>query len=226
MTLNHNIHNLKCLVRVSHFTKKSEDYNKFHNVYLFGVQSVNGKILTFHGMTDYGMLRSRIPLDQIFLFEPKNDIPFNYKQLWDCFSENISVITFEYLKEKKGQVILRDGTKIWAKYLFTIDWFDNSYSDEPSDYKCGHIMVSDDGYLLCQPNNRILWKDSNWITKPFPISAKEIKVDTELKSVENVSSRWITDDDDSFYYDIKEQNIDNEKNNNSYTIFDSDSIHS
>lgn len=176
--LNHNIDGTKCYVRLSHFTKREEDYNTFHNVYLFGIQSVSNKILTFHGMTDYGMLRSRIPLDQVFFTdEPTNDQPAHFKQLWDCFSENVSVIKYEYLETKRCEVVLKDGSKIWARYWFTVDWFDNPYSEEPSDYKCGHVLIADDGYILCQPNNRIYWKDSNWITKDFPILPYEIKVD-------------------------------------------------
>lgn len=208
MILNHNIDNIKCLIRLSHFTKREEDYNTFHNAYLFGIQSVCGKILTFHIMTDYGMLRSRVPIDQIFLKEPTDDIPAHFKQLWDCFSENVSVITYDYLYEKRCQVVLRDGVKVWATYLFTVDWYRNSYSDEPSDYKCGHILVADDGYLLCQPNNRIYWKDSNWVTKPFPINPKDIKVDENLLSVETVSDRWVSDDGDSYYYDLTKKDND------------------
>jgi hypothetical protein len=206
MILNHNIDNIKCYVRLSHFTKKEEDYNTFHGIYLFGIQSIAGKILTFHGMTDYGMLRSRIPLDQIFFTpSPTGDQPAHFKQLWDCFSENVSVITYNYLFEKRCQVVLRDGSKVWATYLFTVDWYKNPYSDEPSDYKCGHILVADDGYVMCQPNNRIYWKDSNWITKDFPIPPSEIKVDTHLQSVETVSDRWVSEDTDSYYYDIKQK---------------------
>lgn len=205
--LNSNIDNIKCYVRLSHFTKKEEDCNTFHNVYLFGIQSVANRILTFHGMTDYGMLRSRIPLDQIFFTNTLvNDIPAHFKQLWNCFSENVSVIKYDYLEGARCQVILRDGSKIWATYLFTVDWFNNPYSEEPTDYKCGHILRADDGYMLCQPNNRIYWKDSNWITKDFPINPKDIKVDTELRSVENVSDRWVSEDGDNYYYDIKENN--------------------
>ena len=205
MILNHNIDNLKCLVRQSYFTKDPSDHNIFHSAYLFGIQSISGKILTFHLMTDYGMLRSRVPISEIYLHQPVLDVPFHFKQLWDCFSENVSVITYDYLYEKKCQVVLRDGSKIWATYLFTVDWYNNSYSDEPSDYKCGHILVADDGYLLCQPNNRIYWKDSNWITKEFPIHPKKIKVDTELRSVENVSDKWVSEDTDSYYYDINKK---------------------
>jgi hypothetical protein len=202
--LNSNIPSFKCLVRLSHFTKNKEDENTYHNGYAFGIQSVEGKILTFHVMTDYGMLRSRVPISEIFLKVPDADIPNHYKQLWDCFSENITVIKFDYLSGKRCQVLLKDGRNIWATYMFTIDWFNNAYSDEPSDYKCGHILVSDDGYLLCQPNNRIYWKDSNWITKDFPIEKNLIKVDDTLVSVESYSDRWVSEDTNSFYYNIKQ----------------------
>lgn len=207
--LNANIDNLKCYVRLSHFTKNEEDQNTYHRAYAFAIQSVAGKILTFHIMTDYGMLRSRVPVSEIFLEIPKEDIPPDYKQLWDCFSENVSVITYDYLYDKRCQVILKDKKLVWATYLFTIDWYRNGYSDEPSDYKCGHILVADDGYLLCQPNNRIYWKDSNWVTKPFPDELKkQMKVDDDFISVEASSDRWVSADSSNFYYDIEKINTD------------------
>jgi len=52
------------------------------------------------------------------------------------------------------------------------------------------------------PNNRIFWRDSNWVTKEFPVSPSQIKVDTELPSVENQSDRWVSEDTDSYYYDV------------------------
>jgi hypothetical protein len=155
-------------------------------------------------MTDYGMLRSRVPISEIFLKEPTKDIPNHYKQLWDCFSENVTSTQFDYLSGKRCEVVLKDGEKVWATYMFTIDWFNNPYSDEPTDYKCGHILVADDGYILCQPNNRIYWKDSNFVTQDFPLEKKNIKVDYDLPSVESYSDRWVSEDTDSFYYDIKE----------------------
>jgi len=203
MVLNANIDNLKVKIRVSHFTKREQDRNLYHNATLFGVQSVTGKILTFHAMTDYGMLRSRVPISEIFLKEPTNDIPFHFKQLWDCFSENVSVTTFDYLYERRCKVVLKDRTTTWASYLFTIDWYKNGYSNEPTDYKCGHVLVADDGYMMCQPNNRIFWKDSNWITQEFPIPLQDIRVDNELLSVESVSDRWVTKGEDNFYYDFE-----------------------
>ena len=201
---NSNIPSFKALLKKSHITKNTEDENIFINVYVFGLQSADGKILTFHVMTDDGMLRSRVPISELYTKIPNNDIPFNFKQLWDCFSNNVTVTEFDFLNSHRCQVVLRDGTKVWATYMFTVDWFDNPYSNEPSDYKCGHILKSDDGYLLCQPNNRIFWKDSNWVTKKLPDNLKQFKVDTELPSVENLSDRWVTEDSNSFYYNIRE----------------------
>ena len=205
MKLNSNIPSFKALVKKSYFTKSEVDEWEYYNVYVFGIQSCSGKILTFHVMTDTGMLRSRVPLSEIYFKEKGEDIPDNFKQLWDCFSENVSVIEYDFLSYHKAQIVLRDGTKVWATYLFTVDWYDNPYSNEASDYKCGHIFRADDGYLLCQPNNRIFWRDSNWITKEMPEDLKQFKVDTDLISVENVSNRWVTEDGNSFYYDIKEK---------------------
>jgi hypothetical protein len=204
--LNLNIPSFKALVKKSHFTKNNEDKDVFLNVYCFGIQSISGVILTFHVMTDDGMLRSRVPMSEIYLTPPKKDIPYNFKQLWDCFSENVTVTEFDFLKNHRAQIILRDGSLVWGTYMFTVDWFDNSYSNEPSDYKCGHLFKGDDGYLLLQPNNRIYWKDSNWITKKLPENLKQFKVDSELISVENVSDKWVSEDTDSFYYKMEEIN--------------------
>jgi hypothetical protein len=204
MKLNANVSSFKAVVKKSYFTKNELDSDEYYNVYVFGIQSIAGKMLTFHILTDSGMMRSRVPLSEIYIQNPEKDVPFYYKQLWDCFSENVSVIEYDFLAYHRCQVVLRDGFKVWANYMFTVDWYNNPYSNEPSDYKCGHILASDDGYLLCMPNNRIFWKDSNWVTKKLPEDLKQYKVDTELLSVENQSDKWITEDTDSFYYDIIE----------------------
>lgn len=200
--LNENIPHFKAKVKKSYFTKNEKDSTEYYDVICFGIQSISGKILTFHIMTDNGMMRSRVPLSEIYIKQPENDIPFHFKQLWDCFSENVSVIEYNFLGYHRAQIVLRDGSKVWGEYMFTVDWFGNPYSDEPTDYKCGHVFASDDGYLLCMPNNRIYWKDSNWITKKLPDDLKQFKVDSELPSVENISDRWVSEDTDSFYYDI------------------------
>ena len=76
MNLNCNIPSFKALVKKSYFTKNIDDSNEFYNVYVFGIQSCSGQILTFHVMTDTGMLRSRVPLSEIYTKVPKDDIEY------------------------------------------------------------------------------------------------------------------------------------------------------
>ena len=107
--LNANIPSFKALVRKSYFTKNQENHNEFYNVYVFGLQSCAGRILTFHVMTDNGMVRSRVPLSEIYTKIPTNDIPFNFKQLWDCFSVKVTVTEYDFLAFHRAQIVLRDG---------------------------------------------------------------------------------------------------------------------
>ena len=76
--MNHNIPSFKALMRRSWITKNDQDNDTYDDVYVFGIQSVGGKILTFHVMTNYGMLRTRVPISEIFTKVPSNDIPYYY----------------------------------------------------------------------------------------------------------------------------------------------------
>ncbi len=153
-------------------------------------------------MFDFGMLRSRVPLSAIYWKQPVADVEIHLKQLWDCFSTNVTVHEFSYLSGKRCEVVLKNKYKVWGTYMFTVDWFDNPYSADPQFYKCAHIIAADDGYLLAQPNNRIFFKDMDWITKEFPVPLSEIKTDKELIRVETTSDRWISEDGNNYYYDI------------------------
>lgn len=195
----------RCFIKRSYYTHNNEDDNIFDNAVAFAIQSVVNKIITFHVMFDFGMVRSRVPLSSIYWKVPTKDLEPHMKQLWDCFGEDVAVTRLSYLSEKRCQILLKDKTWIWGTYQFTVDWFNNSFSENPPDYKNAHVIFCDDGYLCAQPNNRLKFADMNWVTKDFPVDPKLIKVDKELINVETISDRWISEDGDSFYYDIKKE---------------------
>lgn len=199
--MNYTIPSFKAFVKRSHLTKQPS--SELDPCYVFGIQSLGGKVLTFHIMTDYGALRSRVPISEIVFGD--GDYPVHFLQLWDCFSETAQVEVFDYLVGKRCEILLKDKNWVWATYMLTIDWFDNPYSEEPTDYKCGHLLKGDNGQLFLQPNNRLRWHDMNFVTRPFPINPKEFKVDSELVSVESFSDRWVSEDSDSYYYDMQEK---------------------
>lgn len=214
--MNYTIPSFKAFVRRSHLTKQPS--SELDPCYVFGIQSLGGKVLTFHIMTDYGALRSRVPISEI-IFAEGDYYSVHFLQLWDCFSETAQVEVFDYLVGKRCEVLLKNKNWVWATYMMTIDWFNNPYSEEPTDYKCGHLLKGDNGQIFLQPNNRLRWHDMNFVTRPFPINPKEFKVDSELVSVESFSDRWVSEDSDSYYYDMeekgaKEKPIDTEKKDN------------
>ena len=202
-TLNCDIPYFRALVRRSYYTHNPEHENIFDPVVCFAAQSVTNRILTFHAMFDFGMVRSRVPLSALYWKEPTEDIEPHFKVLWDCFGENFSVTQLAYLYGKRAKVILKDKREIWVTYCFTVDWFDNPFSNEPQDAKNMHVCRADAGYYVGQPNNRIVFADQNWVTRPFPVPPKDVKVDKEWLRVETFSDRWVSEDTDSFYYDVK-----------------------
>ena len=69
-----------------------------------------------------------------------------------------------------------------------------------------YCYIKKEHLFALQPNNRIFWRDSNFITKPLdPKSIPKYKVDKEIFICER-SDRWTSENTDSFYYDIIEEN--------------------
>lgn len=176
---------------------------RYYPVVVFGVQSLAPNIMMFHVMTNFGMLRSRIPLHALYHKEPTKEIAFDYLQLWGVFNEKVTYVEFDYLKGLRCQITLKDKTVEWGTYVGTFDWFDNGFSDEPSQYKCGHMIYLDCGHIAIQPNNRIKWRDMSFVTNDFP--KEPIYVDSKLFNPESISDRWTSTEDNNFYYDINEK---------------------
>jgi hypothetical protein len=141
--------------------------------------------------------------------DPSDKKPLDYLQLWDCFGESVTVTTYEYLAQSRVQVVFKDGTKEWGNYMMTFDWYNNPYSQEPTQYKAAHLIKLDDGNFALQPNNRLVWKDMSFTTKPFP-DKPDWKVDNKDWVCEAVSDRWIIhNENDNYYYSVKNIDLSN-----------------
>lgn len=201
---NTNINHFYCYLRKEHMYQHKKHVGEFDKVLVFGAQSCSGKALTFHILTDYGIVRSRVPIHMLCSSPEAKPMPLDYLQLWDCFHENVSVIEYDTLHDCRAKVVLKDGTTHWGNYMMTFDWYRNGYSDEPTQYKSLHMINLDNGNYTLQPNNRIYWKNMSFVTKPFPINPDFLVDDKEWKC-ESASDRWIINgDDDSYYYNLKE----------------------
>lgn len=202
-------------ISIPHFYAKLRDEHLyqhdgregFQDVVIFGVQSVAGKAMTFHIMTEEGAVRSRVPIHMLAWKDTAVKKSLDHLQLWDCFGENVTVVTYDYLAQSRVQTVFKDGTKEWGSYVMTFDWFNNPYSAEPTQYKAAHLIKLDGGNFTLQPNNRLMWKDMSFTTKPFP-KKPDWKVDDKDWVCESVSDRWVVHhENDSYYYTVEETNL-------------------
>lgn len=203
--LNVNIPHFYCYMRKEHMYQHQSHIGEYVKVTVFGVRSVPDRALLFHVLTDDGIVRSNVPVHMLCHTESAPNVPLDHLQLWDCFSVNCASIVYDYLKNSRAKVVFKDRTEHWGDYMMTFDWYDNPYSDEPTQYKCLHMIKLDNGCYTLQPNNRIFWKHMSFVTKPFPKNP-DYKVDNQMFRCEGTSDRWIIDgDDDDYYYDLKKE---------------------
>jgi hypothetical protein len=168
---------------------------------VFGAQSVGGTALTFHVMLENGAIRSRVPIHMLCWKEESPKMALDYLQLWDCFGEDVVCTCFDYLKQSRVQVHFKDKTTAWGNYMMTFDWYGNGFSNEPSQYKCAHLIKLDSGCYALQPNNRLVFKDMSFVNKPIP-EKPDWHVDDKKWVCEGVSEKWIINDE-SYFSDIK-----------------------
>ncbi len=203
--MNINIEPFYALIKKEHMFDYSEHIGEYENVCVFAARSVANRALLFHVMTDSGVQRANVPVSALVHTKDAPQIDLDSLQLWNCFGDEITVCKFAYLENARCQVIFKNKNIFWATYMMTFDWENNVYSNTPHDYKNAHLLKLDNGCFALQPNNRILWRDSNFITKPLtPNNIPRYKVDKKIFACER-SDRWVAEDTDAFYYDIIEE---------------------
>ncbi len=176
--------------------------NKLIPVCIHGISSFQGTAVGFHCMTNFGAHFSRLPIHAFqWKEEVENPQPLDFLQLWDCFGYEVSVCAFDYLKNLECEITLKDRTKMRGNYVFTIDWYWNDYSEEISQYKCGHFIKLQNGQYAIQPNNRVQWFDTNYITAPFPEQPDFKAFNTNYKC--EIGGKWKVKDDEEFFYEFQ-----------------------
>ena len=108
---NLNIPHFYCLLRKEHLYQNNKHFGEYENVAVFGAQSNAGKALLFTVMLDNGTIRSRVPIHMLCHKESKAN-QLDVLQLWDCFSENVTVTTYNFLRGARAKVIFKDTDKL------------------------------------------------------------------------------------------------------------------
>ncbi len=177
-------------------------------IYVFGVTSIEAKAILFTVMTDQGIQRDHVPISAICSKPHRQHWELDNHELWNSFSYHPAILEYEFLKKLRCQVKLRDKSVHWGTYICTLDWYGNRIAEMPGEagHKCAHIVTLDCGCWVAQPNHRILWRESSFVTRPLDWGGElpRHSVNTRDWSVEQ-NPKWVTSDDDRWFYDSEEK---------------------
>jgi hypothetical protein len=109
-----------------------------------------------------------IPMDE--WAEPMEN---HLAQPWDCESRTHSVVTLD--RTSSSPWIAKIGSEFYtSRYLFTVDYTDNSIADDPAQHKQSHVLyITEDcpwkGNIIALPNNRVrVTNPALWATGEGP----------------------------------------------------------
>jgi hypothetical protein len=170
-------------------------------------------VALFQVLLNNGVLRDKLP-SHAFLTAPelpKDDLPFHYLQIWNCFSSNFTLLTLNYLYDTRVSVFMKDKKWYDGNYYATINWgednqdCDLTLAQDPMEHKSHHIILLDNGQIALQPNNRMKWSEPSFVTKPFPENP-DFLVNKEWFNSEGFE-KWETEDSERYFYGDNSLNI-------------------
>lgn len=215
-----NVPQISVKVRKEYLTQFKTGHGEYEEGRWVTVKSKREKALLFETLLlEYGALYDKLPLSAFVWktdINPKDLLPLDYLQLWNCLSYDIAVIEKAHLKNVECQVYMKNGKFYTGTYLFTIDYchsFSNelnvTQSEEEPEHKAANIIKLDNGQFCAQPNNRILWN--------IPSLVPTIKKKPYFKVCINDyicerSPKWDLASEDNFFYKSSSEKEEEEKN--------------
>ena len=186
-----NIPQFKCWVR-KEFTC---NHQKYHGEYIhalaIAVNTIPDRSLSFqvvftgcevdshedmenvHG----GAMWARMPIQALVADIPVEEwaLPMedHLAQPWDCESRDHSVVILDRVSSSPW-ICKIDNDFYQGKYLFTVDYTDNSIADDPAQHKQSHVLYITEecewkGNIVALPNNRVrATSPALWVTGEGP----------------------------------------------------------
>ena len=153
---------VSAFVRAEFLHNHEAGAGKFYEATVFGFRAEPARVPCFQVMLAAGAQWARVPIHALC---SKACAPLSVELScwWDCYGYNAQVHEFAFLKNHRVEALGRDKTVRKGRYLFTIDWVKDGWSETPDQHKNHHVIALDDGPWIAYPNNRLLWTDPSWI---------------------------------------------------------------
>ena len=181
----------------------TKHHGEFVRCVVFGVSSIPGRALGWWVLTEEGVMLTRLPVEA-FVWKPTAPaLPTHLLELWNAFSYDVHVVEFDFLEAMRCRVFLRDGTEAAGEYLFTVDWYGSSDSEDVGDlgHKCGHVIALDNGCFAVQPNNRIFWQEPSFVTRPLQARPDYLTLNRLFRCEQH--GKWTTGQEDRMFFEAE-----------------------
>jgi hypothetical protein len=206
MLLNHNIRPLKCYLKKEYLYNLEQGHGEYEECHLFAVSSIKGRALGFHCFLSNGAVFYRLPLSAFVWKKSAENVPLDLLQTWDQLGYYISVIEYDFLKELNGKVFLKNGQWEKCEYVMTVDFchpdpgiLNTTFVEAPDDHKCQHLVKLANGHYGAFPNNKIIWEEVAFVTKPLT-GRPDYLINRQKFHAEN--GDYVSSDSQLFFYDI------------------------
>ena len=182
-----NIPQFKCWVRKEFTCNHQRYHGEFIHALAIAVNTIPDRSLSFqvvftgceidnyedmpnvHG----GAMWARMPIQALVADIPVEEwaLPMedHLAQPWDCESRDHSVVVMDRVSSSPW--ICKINNEFYqGKYLFTVDYTNNSIADDPAQHKQSHVLyITEDcewkGNLVALPNNRVrATSPALWVT--------------------------------------------------------------
>jgi hypothetical protein len=185
----------------------------FTEGYAFGIRSARGRAIGFHVMLKTGAHWRNLPINALWWYKPSKktkSYTLEELELWDCFTEKVQVIQWDYLQGHECNCWLRNKEVVPGEYFCSVEWLkdgnpDTSFINIPDQDKCAHIIKLDNGQLAALPTNRVEFKDAYFIGNKPTASKEGYIVNTHVWSAETCNRWSVSEECGVFYLDEEEK---------------------
>ena len=190
--LQSNIPYFKAWVRREYTHNHEKYHGEFLHAMVVAVTTIPNRSLSFQvvftgnemdrddwkeGNIHGGAMWARMPIQALVADIPMDEwaepMENHLAQPWDCESRTHSVVTLD--RTSSSPWIAKIGSDFYtSRYLFTVDYTDNSIADDPAQHKQSHVLyITEDcpwkGNIIALPNNRVrVTNPALWATGDGP----------------------------------------------------------
>ena len=138
------------------------EYDGFVPCVWFGLVSYPGRAWGATVMLESGAIYRNIPLHALSFIENNSEHSILAAQSWDCYSENFTVLEYNYLSGLACLAKLNDVQQVAGVYLFSVHPLNDGFSAYPAQAKEFCFIKLYDGRITVQPTNHVVFNESSF----------------------------------------------------------------